>query len=259
MPVLKLDDVSINYRLDGPEDAPVLVLSNSLGTDLSMWEPQMTAFGGHFRVLRYDARGHGGSDAPQGPYGIDQLGRDVLGLMDGLEIEKANFCGLSMGGMTGLWLGIHAPERFHRLALCNTGAKIGTDELWNARIDTVRAKGMAAVADAVLERWYTPDFRERAPDIIDSTRQMLVATDPAGYCACCAAVRDMDQRAALVSIPVPTLVIAGTRDRATAPAEGHFIAERVPGARYVELDVAHLSNVEQAEAFNRALLDFLTL
>ena len=250
--------VRFYYALEGREDAPVLVLSNSLGTNLDMWAPQMPALLPHFRVLRHDARGHGRSDVTPGPYTIAQLGGDVLALMDHLGISRAHFCGLSMGGMIGMWLGTHHAGRIDRLVLCNTAARIGTPDTWNPRIAKVEAEGMASVVDTVLDRWFTPGFRQRAPQQVAVVRDMLLDTAPAGYGANCAAVRDMDLRADIASIGLPTLVIAGTHDGSTPAADGRAVADAIPGARYVELDAAHLSNWEQTEQFTQALLGFLT-
>jgi 3-oxoadipate enol-lactonase/4-carboxymuconolactone decarboxylase len=195
----------------------------------------------------YDSRGHGQSAVTNGPYDIAQLARDALGLLDALRIDRANFCGLSMGGMVGQWLGANAPQRIGRLALCNTGAQVGTPDLWNARIDAVMNGGMAAIVDGVIARWYTPAFVAAAPDAIARTRNMLLTTPANGYIASCAAVRDMDQRASAGRIVAPTLVIAGTHDAATPPAAGRFLADTIAGAKYVELAAAHLSNVEAEE------------
>ncbi len=258
MPKLTIADAQLHYRFDGPADAPVLVLSNSLGTQLEMWDSQVPDFARRFRLLRYDTRGHGESSVTAGPYRVEQLGRDVLALADAHAIERFDFCGLSMGGMIGMWLGVHAPRRVRTLVLANTGAKIGRTELWNARIDTVRAGGMAAIADVVAERWFTPGFRAREPAAVARIRQMLLAAPPEGYCANCAAIRDMDQREVIARIACPTLVLSGTHDALTPPADGRFVADTVPGARYAELDAAHLSNVEQPQAFSRAVIDFLT-
>jgi 3-oxoadipate enol-lactonase len=258
MSYMDKDGARLHYELEGRTDAPVLVLSNSLGTTLDMWAPQMPALLQHFRVLRHDARGHGQSDVTPGPYTIAQLGADVLALMDRLGIARAHFCGLSMGGMIGMWLGTHHAGRLDRLVLCNTAAKIGTPETWNPRIEKVNAEGMAAIADTVLERWFTAGFRQRAPEQVAVVRDMLLNTAPAGYSANCAAVRDMDQRAEIASIRVPTLVIAGTHDGSTPAADGRAVADAIPGARYVELDAAHLSNWEQSERFTQALLGFLS-
>ncbi len=247
----------LHYELEGADDAPLLVLSNSLGTTLDMWLPQMPALVEHFRVLRYDTRGHGQSDVTPGPYSIAQLGSDVVSLMDYLKIPRAHFCGLSMGGMTGIWLGIHAPDRIERLVLCNTSAAIGVPEMWNARIAQVRGGGMAAVIDAVLERWFTNDFLAHAPAQVDRVRAMLANTQVEGYVANCAAVRDMDQRADLGRIATPTLVIGGKYDKSTPPEHGELIARSIPGARYVELNAAHLSNWEAAQAFTKHVVNFL--
>ncbi len=251
------DGVELHYRLDGDEAAPVLVLSNSLGTDLNMWEPQMRALALRFRVLRYDTRGHGLSGLPPAPYQVERLGRDVLALLDGLGIARVHFCGLSMGGMTGMWLGVHAPDRIGRLVLCNTAAKIGTPEIWNARIAAVEKGGMATIQPGVIQRWFTEDFVARHPEAVAPIAAMLLATAPEGYAAACGAVRDMDQRQAIAAIRAPTLVIAGTHDLATSAAEGRAVADAIPNAKYVELPAAHLSNIESAPAFTDALVHFL--
>ena len=261
MPTIELQDARFNYRLDGrsPDgtEAPVLVLSNSLGADLTMWEPQIAAFSQRFRVLRYDSRGHGATSATPGPYTIAQLARDVIDLLDGLAIPRVHFCGLSMGGMVGMWLGTHASERIDRLVLCNTSPKIGTPDMWNARIDKVRAGGVEAVADAVLERWFTAAFRQRDPRTLARLRAIMVAIAAEGYCASCAAVRDMDQWDAIGAISRPTLVITGAHDASTPPADGRRMAQVIPRAASVELDAAHISNVEASAAFTAAVLDFL--
>lgn len=257
MPFIESDGARIHYRFDGRESAPVLMFSNSLGTNLSMWDAQVPSVAARFRVLRYDTRGHGQSNVTPGPYTIMQLGRDVVRLLDALEIERAHFCGLSMGGMTGMWLGVYAAPRVERLVLCDTAAKIGTAEIWNARIEAVRMGGMAAVAEAVIQRWFTPTFIAHAPDAIERTRQMILTTPPEGYVANCAAIRDMDQRETISRITAPTLIIAGQKDPVTTPADARYIVERIAGAQYVELDAAHLSNIEAAEGFTHALTHFL--
>ncbi len=257
MPFLDTGNGTLHYEIDGPDHAPVLVLSNSLGTTLGMWLPQLPALTEHFRVLRYDTRGHGQSDVTAGPYSIAQLGRDVVSLLDGLNIPVAHFCGLSMGGMTGIWLGVNAPRRIQRLVLCNTSAAIGVPEVWNSRIAKVKQEGMQGIIDAVLERWFTADFLARAPAQVERVRQMLSTTSAQGYIANCAAVRDMDQRSELSRIVAPTLVIGGKHDKATPPEHGELIARAIPGATYVELNAAHLSNWEVAQAFTQQLLNFL--
>lgn len=251
------DGARLNYRFDGPATAPVLVLSNSLGTDLGMWDPQVSAFATRFRVLRYDTRGHGASAVTPGPYTIEKLAGDVVQLLDALQIERAHFCGLSMGGMTGMWLGVHRPERLNRLVLCNTAALVGTPEIWKERMEKTQRDGMTSAADGIVERWFTAAFREGQPDAVQRVRRTAEATAVAGYLACCAAIRDMDQRDAVSRIRVPTLVIAGTHDPATPPAAGRFLAERITGAQYVELPASHLSNIEQPALFTDAVLRFL--
>ena len=257
MPFLDIAGARIHYRIDGEDGAPALVLSNSLGAALEMWEPQLAAFSARFRVIRYDTRGHGESGAPPGPYSIEQLGGDVVALLDALKIARAHFCGLSMGGATGIWLGIHAPERVDRLVLANTAAKIGTAEMWNARIDAVRKGGTASIAPAVLARWFTPALLESPTPLIARMRGTFDRTSADGYAACCAAVRDMDLRFVLGRIHRPTLVIAGSEDLSTPPHDGRYLADHIVNARYVELQAPHLSNVQAASAFTQAVMQFL--
>src|SRR5271170_6931941 len=257
VPLIDLPDVRTHYRWDGPDDKPVLLFANGLGTNLTMWDGQIAEFSRHFRVLRYDARGHGESSVPPGPYSIEQLGRDTLALIDALGVESCFFCGLSMGGAIGQWLGVNAPGRVRKLVLCNTAAKIGTAESWNTRIDLVLKSGVAAAIPLVLDRWFTPAFQKNAPDVVARTREMFVATDPAGYVAGCAAVRDMDQREMIHEIKVPTLIVSGTYDAVAPPAEGKFLAESIAEAKYVELPAAHLSNVEAPAEFASAVMGFL--
>ncbi|KAF2405691.1 3-oxoadipate enol-lactonase [Pseudomonas antarctica] len=260
MAFVQLAEGELRYQLDGPLDAPVLVLSNSLGTDLHMWDIQMPAFTAHFRVLRFDTRGHGQSLVTEGPYSIEQLGRDVIALLDALDIQRAHFCGLSMGGLIGQWLGIHAGDRVQRLVVCNTAAKIGTLEVWNPRIETVLRDGpaaMVALRDASIARWFTADFAAANPHQTKQITDMLAATSPEGYAANCAAVRDADFRQQLALIKVPTLVIAGTEDAVTPPAGGRFIQNHVQGAEYAEFYAAHLSNVQAGAEFSDRVLAFL--
>ncbi|MCW3150045.1 3-oxoadipate enol-lactonase [Stutzerimonas stutzeri] len=260
MPTVQLADASLNYRLDGAAGAPVLVLSNSLGTSLGMWDEQVPAFAEHFHVLRYDTRGHGGSSVTDGPYTIEQLGCDVLGLLDALGIEKFSFCGLSMGGLIGQWLGVHAGERLQRLVLCNTGAKIGSDQIWNERIAQVlkgREQAMRDMRDASIARWFTPAFAERHPAAAGRITAMIAGTSPDGYVANCAAVRDADFREQLGAIKAATMVVCGQQDPVTTVEHGEFMQQRIAGADLVTLDAAHLSNVEAGEAFTLRVLDFL--
>jgi 3-oxoadipate enol-lactonase len=257
MPFANIDQCRLHYLCEGPAKAPPLVLSHSLGADLSMWDPQLAPFAREFRVCRYDIRGHGASLPTPGPCTIERLGRDVLGLLDALGIARVCFCGLSMGGMIGMWLGTNAPERIDKLVLCNTAARLGTRDMWNTRVAAVREGGMSAIAPAVMERWFTASFRKRAPELVDAVRRTLLATPVEGYAAGCGAIRDMDQRETIRAVRAPTLVIAGTHDPATPPADGRLIASGIPGARYLELDAAHLSNIETADRFTAAVSDFL--
>jgi len=253
------DGVKIHYEVEGREDGPPLVFSNSLGTNLHMWDGQMEAATGHgFRVVRYDQRGHGKSEAPPGEYAFARLGQDVLDLLDGLKIERSAFCGLSMGGMTGIWLALHHPRRFGRMAHCNTAVWFPPREFWDERIRAVREGGMESVADAVVERWFTRAFRQADPGETNRIRSMILTTEPAGYAGCCAAIRDMDMRSLLGTIEAPSLVVIGAHDPATTPERGEYIVRHIPGAQKAVLDSAHLSNVERREDFNRVVLGFLS-
>jgi 3-oxoadipate enol-lactonase len=193
-----------------------------------------------------------------GPYTIEQLARDVMLLLDALSLESCHFCGLSVGGLVGMWLGAHAPERVLKLVLCNTAARIGSAERWNARIESVRVHGIQGIALEVLERWFMPAFRTRRPELFAAAARMLETTAPDGYTASCAAIRDADLRASITRIHAPTLVIAGSHDPATPPAEGRWLADAIRGARYVELPASHISNLEAPEQFNAELVRFLT-
>jgi 3-oxoadipate enol-lactonase len=257
MPFADLKDVRIRYELAGQESGPVLVFSNSLGTNLGMWDAQTADLATNFRLLRYDKRGHGQSSVPPGPYSIEMLGRDVLALLDFLRLDKIDFCGLSIGGQTGMWLGVNAPDRLKKLIVSNTAAKLGTAETWKQRIDTVRTAGMTPVALAVIERWFTAGFRSTEPIEVARIRSMLETTEVDGYVGCCAAVRDFDYREKLCGIRVPTLVISGTHDPAALAADGCWAAEQIPGAKFVELDASHLSNIEARERFTSEINKFL--
>jgi len=254
MPFVESNGLRIHYSLTGVPDAPVVVLSNSLGTNFTMWDLQTPVLEKRFRLLRYDTRGHGRTAVPPGPYSLDQLGRDLL---DALKLDRVHFCGLSMGGMIGMWLGVNAPAHIHRLVLCSTAPKIGTPEIWNPRIEAIRKGGMNAIASAAIERWLTPEFRARAPQPSVALLGMLQVASPEGYTACCEAIRDADLREAVASIRVPVQVIMGARDPATPPADGRALAARIPGAKYAELDGSHLCNVESPERFNETLINFL--
>jgi len=258
VPFAELPDARIHYDIAGPANAPAILFSNSLGATLSMWDLQAAAFSDRFRVLRYDTRGHGQSSTTPGPYSIEQHSRDVLALLDALNLDRVHFCGLSMGGQIGQWLGLNAAPRLHKLILCNTAAKIGNAESWNARIEAVSKNGMKDVAIAVVARWFTPRFHEEHREVVAPILHALQTANPAGYAASCAAVRDFDSRAIVSQIRVPTLVMSGAHDLATPPADGRGLAGQIAGARFVELDAAHLSDIEDAAHFNRELDAFLS-
>lgn len=251
-----LPDGKLHYSFEGDAGKPVLLLSNSLGTDMSMWESQMESLLGHFRVLRYDTRGHGGSLVTPGPYTMDQLGGDALALIEGLGIARVHVAGVSLGGMTALWLAAHAPAKVGRIMPSFTSAHIGMPEIWNQRIATAESQGMEPLLDGVLARWFTPDFHTAAPATLSRFRAMLAAQPPAGYAAACAAVRDMDLRARLKDIAAPTLVAIGLQDLATPPAMGQAIVAGIAEAQMVELPCAHIGNVEARDAYTAALLSF---
>jgi 3-oxoadipate enol-lactonase len=249
----------LHHLMEGPEDASVLVLSNSLGTSLNMWREQAPALRERFRLLRYNHRGHGGSPVPPGPYTIEDLGRDVIALLDRLGVERFSFCGLSLGGMVGMWLASEAPERIDRLVLCCTSARFDP-EAYESRARTVRQHGVTKVAEAVLERWFTPAFRESHPEVAEWAMDMLHDTPPEGYAGCCEAIAAAELPGRLGVIRAPTLVIAGADDPAAPPDRLEFIRDSVPEAHLIVLSpAAHLANVEQPRAATRAILDHLVL
>ncbi|HEY9127485.1 MAG TPA: 3-oxoadipate enol-lactonase [Acidobacteriaceae bacterium] len=254
---LESNGISIQYDFHGPASAPVIVFSHSLGASLAMWRPQLEAFAKSHRVLLCDTRGHGGSSSGSGPATAETLGNDLLGLLDLFSIDRIHFCGLSMGGVIGQWLGVHAPQRLHSLVLANTAAKIGTNESWNTRIAAVERDGLGPLIPGTLERWFTAAFRASHPETVAGIEAILRRTEPAGYLACCAAIRDADFRETACTITVPTLLLAGLHDPTTTCTDMRSLANAISGSRYVELDAAHLSNVEAASAFNEALQAFL--
>lgn len=257
MPTINADGCPIHVEVEGPADAPALMLSNSLGTNLHMWDQQAGALAKEFRLIRYDRRGHGKSGVTPGPYNMERLGRDVLAVLDGLGIEKTNWCGLSMGGMVGQWLGANAPERMEKMILSNTSCYYADKDIWNGRIRFVREKGLAAIVDGNMERWFTKGFRERSPEAIARMTQMFVATPIDGYVACCEAVRDMDHRDLLPRIKPPVLIIAGKQDPATTVENAEYLRGQISGATMTVIDAAHISNVEQPDLYTKTMLDFL--
>lgn len=246
----------LHHRLEGKAGAPALVLSPSLGSTLEMWAPQVEELTERFLVVRYDRRGHGGSPVPCGPYSLDELGRDLLELLDELGLERVSFCGLSLGGMVGMWLASEAPERVDRLVLSCTAPALPPREQWLERAAIVRSQGVAAVADAVLARWFTA----AAPaQVVERFRELLVATPAEGYAGCCEALAELDLHDRLAAIEAPTLVLTGSEDPGIPPATGAALAAAIAGARHVSIpEAAHLASAEQPTRFNELLLDHLT-
>lgn len=241
----------------GAATAPTLLFINSIGTTRELWARQVPRLSKSFRVITYDARGHGYSQVTAGGYTIAQLGRDALAILDHAGAESAHVCGISLGGITAMWMAIHAPRRITSLVLANTAARIGSVEMWTERIAFVQKQGMATLADLTMPRWFTDEFRAREPQTVEQFRAMVAACPKQGYLSCCAALRDEDLREAIGGIRCPVLCIAGSADPATPPEALRFIHERIAGSRMALLDAAHLTNVEQHEAFNAELLHFL--
>ncbi len=256
MAVVTSGGVGLEYDVAGSPDAPACLLLHSLGTTRELWDPQWAALAERYRVIRYDVRGHGGSQPPAGPYTLEQLGQDALAVLDAAGVERAHVCGVSLGGLTAQWLGLHAAPRIERLVAANTGARLGSAEAWSTRIDLVRDGGIEAVVEGGLARWFTNRFRASDPATTDRFREMLKRCPVEGYAGACAVLRDGDLRDQLGRIGAPTLVVTGAHDSATPPALGHEIAEGVQDGRLVELDAAHLSNVEQALDFTDAVVRF---
>jgi 3-oxoadipate enol-lactonase / 4-carboxymuconolactone decarboxylase len=258
LPFANSNHARLFYRLEGVAEKPVLVFSHSIGTDHAMWAPQVPDLLSHFQVLRYDTRGHGASEVTTGEYSIETLGRDVLGLADSLDVRKFAFCGLSLGGAIGQWLGVNAADRLTSLVLANTSPKFGERSNWETRIKVVGEGGMAAIVDMVMQRFFSPRTLADSNAYASIVKLMLLGTDPAGYAGCCAALRDFDSREMLRNIRVPTLVISGDADISTPwSGNGEILAREIPNARALQLPAAHLSNLERPRSFLAALLEFL--
>lgn len=257
MPKFTSNDAEINYQTFGDASNPAIVFSNSLGTKYSMWQVQIEHFQKDHFVICYDTRGHGQSSAPQGPYTIDQLGQDVVNLLDHLNIQKTDFCGISMGGLTGQWLAIHKPEYFNHVIVCNTAAKIGQEQAWNDRAKLVREQGLQPIAATAASRWFTERFIQSLAAVVESLSNDLAAGSAEGYASCCEALAKADLREELKNISVPVLVIAGQQDPVTTIADGQFMVDRIPDSQLAEINASHISNIEQPEAFNDILKTFL--
>lgn len=252
-----MQHTTLNYVFDDFKKEETILFSNSLGTDLTMWDKQIELLGTEFNILRYDTRGHGKSKVAEEEYSIEMLGNDVLDLLNYLKIEKVNFCGLSIGGLTGQWLGIHAPERLKKLILCNTAVKIGNKEGWNTRIETVQKNGLNSIISGTQERWFTPEFVTENKAEVDAVLATFVQTPVLGYIYCCAAVRDADFTDEVMKILTPTLIICGTEDLVTTIIDGDFLMEKIPNSILAALKTAHISNIEKADDFTKLLIEFI--
>lgn len=259
MPRVDVNGTALNYRFDGPEHGPVVMLSNSLASNLFMWELQIPVLvEAGYRVLRYDSRGHGKSDIPEGPYSIELLASDAVGIMDALGLEKVHFCGLSMGGMVGQMLGTQYNDRLISLTLCSTSAYVAPREIWDERIGIVQKSGMEAVVDTTIDRWFTKPGQDRLPSEVEKIQQMILNTSIDGFCACCMAIRYMDQRESISAISTRTLVMVGEHDIGTPVSAAKLIHEQIASSELKIIpDAAHLINIEQEILFNEALLEFL--
>ena len=255
---LNIGDETFRVDITGDPTQPTLLLAHALGTDLTMWNAQVEPLSRHFRVVRFDTRGHGASVRAKGPLSLARLGRDALAIMDALEIETAHFVGGSMGGAVGQWLLINAPHRIDRAVLANTAAKLGTPDSWNGRIRTVLTGGMTGSADATVERWFSPAFIQGESDRVEAIRDVLLSTDPVSYAACCAALRDMDLRESLKTIDRPVLIVTGNDDPVVSTEDLALLMARIEGAVHVPLKAKHISSMEAVAAFNTAVLEFLT-
>ena len=260
MAKVQLGELQFNYSLVGPINAPVIVFCNGLGANLTMWEPQVDFFAEKFRVLTYDQRGHGQTDVPKKAFQFDDLAYDVVRLIDALDIEKVHFVGLSMGGMTALGLAIKHPERLLSVAASNCVASFSAEarQVWMERASSVSANGLEPILDATIQRWFTERTISNRPDDIAGVRAMILNTNIDGYVGCCGAIRDLDYTEKLASITVKTLLIGGTYDIGTPPTEMKNMSSLIPGSRYVELDAAHVSNLEAPTEFNQTLDQFLS-
>ena len=247
----------MRYEIDGNPAGPPLLFSNSLGTTCELWNPQLDALSPTFRIIRYDTRGHGSSDVPDGPYTIDVLGHDAMAILDATGVKQAHVCGLSLGGLTAMWLAVHRPDRVRSVTLVSTAARIANAMMWEERIVQVQTSGVEPLADAAMGRWFSQSFRDSHPGVVAIYRRMLSETPAVGYAACCAAIRDADLRSAIAGISLPALIIAGHHDPVTPPADAEAMHDRISGSRLSLLDAAHILNVERAAEFNDLLRIFI--
>jgi 3-oxoadipate enol-lactonase len=248
------DAIRLNVKVEGRGDAPTLLLMHSIGCDLTLWDPQVAALAADFRIVRYDARGHGGSDAPRGDYTLSRLGQDALAVLDAVGADRAYLCGLSLGGSVAQWLALHAAARVRAMAIANTAIRIGSAEAWQARGDLALSQGMVSIAPTAITRFFSERFLAASPEIADVFRRRLLTTEPDGYAGCCAVLRDADFTGRLGALDLPTVVIGGTLDVPTPLSQAEDLAQAIPGASLVALDAGHLSNIEQPAAFAAAVL-----
>src|SRR5258708_4812539 len=258
MPFADLPHARIHYSLSGDNSLPALVLSTSLGTNFSIWDAQVPEFAEHFRLLRYDMRGHGQSSVPPPPYSVPDLVSDLLSLVDSLSIDRFHLCGLSVGGMIGITLALKSPSRLRKLVLCSTAVKIGTLESWNARIETVRTHGMKEIAGATPPRWFTPNFQNNSPDVIAAVVRSIESLNPDGYIGGCCAAPDFYARKTVFGNRRSVVVISPPPPPPPPPPPGCFLADQIPGARYLELNASHISVLEDPQRFTNEVLTFLT-
>ena len=258
MPVLENKDITLNYAIFGDSNDPALIFSNSLGTGYHMWQPQIDILQADYFIICYDTRGHGKSSAPNGPYSLAQLGQDVIDLLNHLHVDKAFFCGISMGGMTGQWLAINHPDRFEHLLLCNTAAKIGSEAPWLERAALVRENGLDDIAKTAASRWFTAGFIEQYPDVVRALSSALAAGSAEGYASCCEALSTADTREHLKDIRVPVTVLAGSQDPVTTVADGQYMVDNIPNSTLATIDASHISNIEQPDVFTQLIRNHLS-
>lgn len=257
MPICISQDAHIHYQTFGDANAPAVIFSNSLGTNDQMWQAQIDALQHDHFVICYDTRGHGRSSAPQGPYTLQQLGQDVIELLDHLEIQRASFCGISMGGLTGQWLAIQYPHRFQHLVISNSAAKVGQESAWRERAALVRQQGLRQIAETAASRWFSDGFIQNHHAVVEKLSQDLAAGSAEGYASCCEALAEADLREQIQQISIPTLIIAGAKDPVTTVADAEFMQQRIQDSQMIRLDASHISNIEAADAFNQALRAFI--
>lgn len=259
MPMFNSKDVMLNYATFGDSSKPVLIFSNSLGTSYQMWQPQIDVLQNDYFIICYDTRGHGKSSVPLGPYRLDQLGQDIINLLDYLSIDKTFFCGISMGGITGQWLAINYPDRFYHLMLCNTAAKIGNEAAWIERAKLVREQGLVPIASTAALRWFTAGFIDTHSDIVKALSSALAAGSAEGYASCCEALACADTRAKLKDIKASITIVAGTEDPVTTVDDGQYMETYIPNATLATIEASHISNIEQPEVFNQLIHQYLNL